>query len=67
MEAEKQSEASFSELVTQGLEPERRELWAPIADNFERDGPDAAKTYLDAELDRLQGSVRSLLEEFNRR
>lgn len=60
-------ERSFSAMVTKDLEPEVRELWAPMADNFEREGPDAVKGYLDAELDRLEGNVRNLLEQFNRR
>ena len=33
-----------------------------MADYFERDGPEAVRTYLDAERDRLEGNVRGLLE-----
>ena len=62
--AEEKSNRSFSEMVTQQLSPETRELWAPMADYFNREGPEAVKTYLDAEKDRLEGNVRSLLERF---
>ena len=55
---------SFSEMVTQHLPPEDRELWAPIADYFDREGPEAVKTYLDAERDRLENTVRNLLKQF---
>ncbi len=61
------SNRSFSEAVTQQLAPETRELWAPMADYFDREGPEAVKTYLDAERKRLEGNVRSLLEQFNER
>lgn len=56
----------FSEKVTQDLTADIRELWVPMADYFERDGPDAVKTYLDAERSRLEGSVKNLLDQFNR-
>lgn len=61
---EDKSDHSFSDIVMQRLSPDTRELWAPMADHFERDGPESAKIYLDAERDRLEGNVRSLLEEF---
>ena len=63
--AEEKSNRSFSETVGQQLSPETRELWAPMADHFSREGPEAVKTYLDAERERLENNVRSLLEEFN--
>ena len=55
---------SFSEMVTQELTPETRELWTSMADYFIREGPEAVKIYLDAEKDRLEGNVKSLLKEF---
>ena len=61
---EEQSNHSFSQKVTQQLTPDTRELWTPMADHFDREGPEAVKTYLDAERDRLEGNVRSLLERF---
>ncbi len=61
---EEQSNHSFSQKVTQQLTPDTRELWTPMADYFDREGPEAVKTYLDAERDRLEGNVRSLLERF---
>lgn len=62
--SEERSSLSFSQKVAQKLTPDTRELWTPIADYFEREGPEAVKTYLDAEKDRLEGNVRSLLERF---
>ena len=62
--ADEKSNRTFSEVVTQQLNPETRELWAPMADHFIRNGPEAVKTYLDGERDRLEGNVRSLLEQF---
>ena len=61
---EKESNLSFSDMVTQQLAPDIRELWEPMADNFKREGPEAVKTYLDAEKYRLESRVRSLLEQF---
>ena len=61
---EGQSNHSFSQKVTQQLTPDTRELWTPMADYFDREGPEAVKTYLDAEKDRLEGNVTSLLEQF---
>ena len=54
----------FSEKVTQQLSPDARELWAPLADTFEREGPESVKTYLDSEMERLGDRVTNLLEEF---
>lgn len=64
---EEKSNRSFSETVAQQLSPETRELWAPMADYFNREGPEAVKTYLDAEMERLVSNVRSRLEEFKER
>ncbi len=64
---EEKSNRSFSETVAQQLSPETRELWAPMADYFNREGPEAVKTYLDAEMERLESNVRSRLEEFKER
>ena len=58
---------SFSEAVAQQLAPDTRELWAPMADSFDREGPEAVKTYLDAERERLESNVRSLLEQYKER
>lgn len=57
----------FSEQVAQRLTPETRELWAPMADYFVREGPEAVKTYLEAERDRLESDVRNLLDQFKER
>ena len=61
---EEHSNYSFSQKVTQQLTTDTRELWTPMADSFDREGPEAVKTYLDAERDRLEGNVRSLLKQF---
>jgi len=47
----------FSERVMRQLSPDTRGLWGPIADNFVRNGPDAVRTYLDSERDRLEDAV----------
>ena len=56
-------EVRFSELVEKqlGSDENSRELWRPIADEFNRDGPDAAKGYLEAEARRLMERVEKLL------
>ena len=53
----------FTELVEKQLDSETRELWIPIAQEFDRDGPEAAKVYLDIEGQRLQERVRNLLNQ----
>ena len=55
---------SFSEMVSQQLTPDIRELWEPMADYFNREGPEAVKTYLDAVRGQLEESVRSQLEQY---
>ena len=62
--ADEKSNRSFSDMVTQQLTPETRELWVSMADYFDREGPEAVKTYLDAERGRLESRVRNLLEQF---
>jgi len=56
----------FSELVEKqlGSDGNSRDLWRPIADVFNREGPDAAKIHLEAErrqflehIERLLGQV----------
>ena len=53
----------FSELVGArlGSDENSRELWNSIADGFNRDGPDAAKEYLEAEARLLIERVERLL------
>ena len=53
----------FSELVEKqlGSDENSRELWRPIADEFNRDGPDAAEKYLEAEARRLMERVEKFL------
>ena len=58
---------SFGERIAQLLTPETRELWAPMADYFDREGPQAVKTYLEAERERLKSDVRDLLDQFKER
>ena len=58
---------SFSEAVLQRLSEDSRELWVPLADTFNREGPESVTTYLDGEMERLGARVRSLLEDFQTR
>ena len=62
--ADEKTNLSFSDMVTQQLTPDTRELWAPMAEEFNREGPEAVKTYLDAARDQLEDNVRDLLEQF---
>ena len=55
---------SFSEIVSQQLTPDTRELWMSMADEFDRNGPEAARTYLDAVKDQLEGNIRSQLDQY---
>ena len=60
-----QDDIKFSELVARHLVPvgeEVRSLWIPIAQEFDRGGPDAAKRHLDAQQQSLEERVERLLE-----
>ena len=58
----KAQNTKFSGLVGHRLTSEEaRSLWIPMAQEFDRDGPDAAKKYLEAEKQRLEEYVKSLL------
>ena len=62
----KNDETKFSELVGKNLSTEEegvRTLWTPTAQEFDREGPDAAKEYLDAAGQQLEERVQSLLEQ----
>lgn len=65
----KMQDTQFSELVGKRLmsEEQARQLWIPIADEFDRSGPDVAKEYLDAELQLLEERVQNLLNLFEGR
>ena len=65
----KMEETRFSELVAERLmsEEQARQLWIPIAEEFDRSGPDIAKEYLDAEHQRLEERVQNLLKQFEGR
>ena len=64
---DKTHDTQFSEFVKKKLAPEEqaRELWIPIAEEFNRRGSDAAKEYLDAEQQRLEERVQNLLNQFD--
>ena len=55
----------FTEMVESHLWSDEncQALWRPIAEAFDRDGPDAAKEYLEAEVDRLMQSLSNLLDQ----
>ena len=65
----KMQETRFSELVGKRLmsEEQARQLWIPIAEEFDRSGPDDVKTYLDAELQLLEERVQNLINQFEGR
>ena len=56
----------FSNLVKTRLsqhQDEARTLWVPLAEEFDRAGPDAVNEYLDAEKQRLVERVQTLLAQ----
>ena len=56
------------EAVTRRLSSENaRELWEPVAQEYYRDGPDAAIEFLNAEKQRLEEHIERLLTEFDGR
>lgn len=57
----------FSELVRERLASNEsaRELWQPVAQEFDRDGPEAAGEFLNAQQQQLEEQVQRLLKEFN--
>ena len=62
--------ARFSELVTQAFSAEQEEvktLWVPLAQQFDREGPDTAKEYLTARRQQLVDQVKKLLGQIEGR
>ncbi len=61
-----ETKPQFSEFVEKqlGADENSRELWRPIADEFNRGGPDAAKGYLEAEAQRLLERVEKSFGQF---
>ena len=55
----------FSELVEKrlGSDKKSRELWRPIADEFNRAGPDAAKEHLETAARQLRRHVEKFLDQ----
>ena len=62
----RKQDARFSDEVGKRISTEEatRDLWKPIAEEFDRDGPDAAREFLVSEKQRLEESVQRLLREF---
>ena len=59
-----QPDVKFSELVARRLVSEGEEvrsLWTPIAQEFDRGGPEAARRHIDAQQQSLKERVESLL------
>ena len=60
----------FSALVGKFLSSEGnyvQELWIPIAQEFDRAGPEAAKGYLEAERQQFEDRVENLLKDVSGR
>ena len=59
-------EKAFSALVGKRLTSNEAssELWRPVAQELDRDGPEVAAAYLDAEQKLLEERVQKLLKEF---
>lgn len=63
----KEQEVQFTDLVLRSLppsEPALLGLWRPIAEEFNRGGPDVARQYLDDRQEQLQLAIQNLLSEF---
>ena len=63
-------DARFSDLVEVAFSADQgatRTLWVPLAQQFERDGPDAARLYLEAQRQQLAGHVKELLRRVEER
>ncbi len=59
-------EPRFSELVTRAFSAEQEEaqtLWVPLAQQFDRKGPEVAKEYLAAQRQQLADQVKKLLDQ----
>ena len=59
-------EIQFSEMIKRRLVSEGEEvisLWKPIAQEFDRNGPDAAKLWLDALRQGLENKLESLIDQ----
>ena len=68
--ADKYEEARFSDLVGLAFsadQQEARTLWVPLAQQFEREGPEAAREYLAAQRQQLAGQVKKLLGQVEER
>lgn len=62
----KDHEKRFSDLVTSRLSPHQeqvRTLWTPLAQEFDRAGPDAVNEYLAAAKQQLLERVETLLDQ----
>ena len=61
------TELNFSELVRKRLESQGEEaaleLWLPLAEGLDRDGPDAAMEYINAEQQSLKQLVENRLKQ----
>ena len=63
-------EPKFSELVRLSTSAEHvgaRALWVPLRQQFDREGPDAAREYLLAERQKLVNQVEKLLDQVDER
>ena len=63
-------EPRFSELVSSEFSADEegaRVLWVPLGQQFNGDGPDAVRAYLDAEREKLVRHVKKLLGQVEER
>lgn len=63
-------EATFSELVRLSTSDDQdgaRTLWVPLRNQFDREGPDAAREYLLAQRQRLVEQVEKQLHQLDGR
>ena len=63
-------ETRFSDLVASAFSADQegaRTLWVPLGQQFDSDGPDAVKEYLEAQRQQLVGDVKKLLSQVKER
>ena len=61
-------ETRFSDLVASAISADQegaRTLWVPLGENFDSEGPDAVKEYLEAQRQHLVNHVKRLLKHVN--
>ena len=65
--SERNLNRDFSEMVDQRLNPNAKELWRPMAQEFLANGPEAVKGYLEVRRKSYETHISTQLRDFNER